>query len=215
MLTVLLTGFEPFGGAADNPSRQAVLALAAAPPPGIRLATEILPVTYAQAGPALRAAIIRHRPDVLLATGVAGGRSEISVERIAINIDDARIADNAGERRIDMPVVADGPAAYFAGIAIKSVTAAIRAAGLSAQVSQSAGTFLCNHIFYLGCHLAATEHPYLRVGFLHLPPLADRTGEPADPLRPELADLVTALRAAIDTVARPTPELRVAEGATD
>jgi pyroglutamyl-peptidase len=212
MRSVLLTGFEPFGGAAENPSRRAVLALAADPPPGIRLATLILPVTYRGAGPALQSALRGHRPDVVIATGLAGGRAEISVERVAINVDDARIADNAGERRIDTPVVADGPAGYFSTLPIKAVAAAIRAAGVPAQISQTAGTFLCNHVFYVACHHAATQAPWLRAGFLHLPWLHEQATEhPGEPSM-ALASIVAGLRAAI-MACDATDDLRVAEGA--
>ncbi len=212
MRTVLVTGFEPFAGASENPSRRAVLDLAADPPPGVRLVTLILPVTYRGAGPALQSALRGHRPDVVIATGLAGGRAEISVERVAINVDDARIADNAGEQRVDTPVVPDGPAAYFAGLPIKSVSAAIRSAGVPAQVSQTAGTFLCNHVFYLACHFAAVEAPWLRAGFLHLPWLPEQAilhpGEPSM----ALASIVAGLRAAI-VACDATDDPRVAEGA--
>jgi pyroglutamyl-peptidase len=213
MPIVLLTGFEPFAQAAENPSRRAVLALAAAPPPGVDLVTEILPVTYKGAGPALHAALRRHRPDVVIATGLAGGRAEISVERVAINIDDARIADNAGERRVDTPVVPDGPAAYFSTLPIKAVAAAIRAHGVPARVSQTAGTFLCNHIFYLASHAAATEYPRLRAGFLHMPWLPDQAADhPGEPSM-ALATIVTALHAAIAAACDMSADLAVAEGA--
>ena len=212
MRTILLTGFEPFAGAVENPSRRVVLALAAEPPDGVRLLTQVLPVTYRDAGPLLHAALRRHRPDVVIATGLAGGRAETSVERVAINIDDARIADNAGERRTDMPVVAGGPAAYFATLPIKAIVASIRAAGVPAQVSQTAGTFLCNHVFYLACHHAATEATGLRVGFLHLPWLpeqaAEHTGEPSM----ALAGMVAGVRAAIIACGA-TEDLHAAEGA--
>jgi pyroglutamyl-peptidase len=212
MRTVLLTGFEPFDGAMENPSRRAAFALAADPPPGLRLTTLVLPVTYQGAGTALRNALRDSRPDVVIATGLAGGRAEISVERVAINVDDARIPDNAGERRIDTPVVEGGPAAYFATLPIKAIAAAIRAAGVPAQVSQSPGTFLCNHVFYLACHFAAVEAPWLRAGFLHLPWLpeqaADRPGEPSM----GLSSVVAGLRAAI-AACEATHDLRVSEGA--
>lgn len=214
MLTVLVTGFEPFGGSGDNPSLRVVQALAAEPPACVHLRTATLPVTYAAAGPALQSAIARHRPDVLLATGLAGGRAEICVERVALNVDDARMPDNAGELRIDQPVVPGGPAAYFAGVPIKAMVAAMRGAGVPARVSQTAGTFLCNHIFYLGSHLAATTHRGLSVGFLHLPWLpeqvADRAGEPSM----ALATIITGLRAAIDAATQTAKDIRVAEGAT-
>ncbi len=213
MLTVLVTGFEPFGGSSDNPSQLAVRALASEPPPGVRLRTAILPVTYAAAGPALQAAIARHRPDILLATGLAGGRTELSVERVAINIDDARMADNAGEQRIDQPVVRGGPAAYFASIPIKAAVAAIRAAGVPARVSQTAGTFLCNHVFYLGSHLAATTFPGLAVGFVHLPWLPDQAAGLPEMPSMALDAMVTGLRAAIEAAARTPEDMRIAEGA--
>ncbi len=207
MLRVLVTGFEPFGGESVNPSELAAHGLAAAPPPGLRLATAVLPVSYAGALPALRAAIARQEPDVVLGTGLAGGRPHIAVERIAINVDDARIPDNDGARLIDAPVVAGGPAAYFATVPIKALTVAIRAALVPAEVSQSAGTFLCNHVFYQCCHIAATERPGLRVGFLHLPWLPEqaitRPGEASMTLPAVLAGLHAALTALRDGVADP------------
>lgn len=214
MLTVLLTGFEPFDGAAENPSRRAVLALAAEPPPaGTRVVAEILPCRYASAGTALRAAVLRHRPDVLIAAGLASGRAEISVERVAINIDDARIADNDGARRIDAPVVAGGPAAYFSSLPIKAIAAALHAAGVPAAVSQTAGTFLCNHVFYLACHLAATELPGLRAGFLHMPWLPEQAAEHPGAPSMALATIVAALRTAIEATRDTGADLAVAAGA--
>lgn len=213
MTLILLTGFEPFGGAADNPSRAAVLALAEQPPPGVRLVTAILPVTYEGAAPALRDAVRSLRPDVVIGAGLAGGRRELSVERVAINVDDARLADNLGQRRIDSPVVPGGPAGYFSTLPIKSVAAAIRRAGVPASVSQTAGTFLCNHVFYAGCHLAATEFPAMRVGFIHMPWLPEQAAELAGEPSMSLSSIVTGMRAAILAVAATERDLQVAEGA--
>jgi pyroglutamyl-peptidase len=214
VITVLLTGFEPFDGAAENPSRRLVLAFAEEQAPaGTRIVADILPVTYARAGTALREAVRRWEPDVVIATGLAGGRPEISVERVAINIDDARIPDNAGERRVDTPVEPEGPAAYFSTLPIKAVTAAMHEAGVPAQVSQTAGTFLCNHIFYRACHIGATERPGMRAGFLHLPWLpeqaAGRKGEPSMALSAMLAGLRAAIEATRDTAR----DVRIAAGA--
>lgn len=213
MTIVLLTGFEPFGGAADNPSRRLVGWLADAGVPGIDLRTAILPVTYAASAERLRAAVTRHQPDVVIATGLAGGRAAISVERVAINVDDSRIADNAGERRVDRPVIAGGPAAYFATIPIKAVTAAIRMAGVPAHVSQTAGTFLCNHVFYVASHLAATAWPGLRVGFLHVPWLPEQVADRPEEPSMGLPALVAGVRAAILAAAHTTTDAAVAEGA--
>ncbi len=204
MQTILLTGFEPFGGDAVNPSEQAVRILAAGPPPGLRLVTAILPVSYARMDAALAEAIARARPDAVVAVGLAASRAEMSVERVAINLDDARIPDNDGAQPIDVPVVAGGPAAYFSTLPIKAIVARMREAGVPAHVSQTAGTFGCNHIFYLARHLAETHDRGMRAGFIHVP----------GPANMKLASVVTGLRAALETVRDTTTDLRVAEGAT-
>jgi pyroglutamyl-peptidase len=213
MLTVLLTGFLPFDGAVENPSRVAVLALADQPVPGVRLATAVLPVTYADTWPALHDAILRHRPDVVIATGLAGGRIALTVERVAINVDDARTADNAGVRRVDTPVVADGPAGYFSTLPIKAMVAAMRRDGVPAAVSQTAGTFLCNHVFYRACHLAAAEFPAMRVGFVHLPWLPEQVVDRPEEPSMALATIVAGLRAGLLAVRDTEQDVRVAEGA--
>ena len=200
-LRLLLTGFEPFGGEPVNPSMQAVLALAAGPPPGLLLHTEILPVSHRRAPPALLAALARHRPDVVIATGQAGGRADISVERIGINLADFAIPDNDGARPEERPVVAGGPAAYFSTLPVTALAAALREAGVPASVSNSAGTHLCNQTLYLLCHLAATEYPGMRCGFLHLPFLPEQVAR--HPGQPSMAaaTLVAALHAAIRAIA--------------
>ncbi len=200
MKTILLTGFEPFGGETVNPSLAAIEAMAAQPPAGVRLATAVLPTTYAGAMPALRRAIAAHAPELVICVGQAGGRAEISVERVAINIDDARIADNAGVQRIDAPVIPGGPAAYFATLPIKAIVAALRAAGLPAQVSQTAGTFLCNHIFYAACHIAATERRRMRAGFIHVPYLPEQAARHPGSSSMSLDSIVAALRVTVATL---------------
>ena len=202
-IRVLVTGFEPFGGESVNPSMQAVLGLAADPPPGIDLRTEILPVSHARTPPALRAAIARHRPDLVIATGEASGRAEVSVERIGINVNDFRVADNDGAQPVDVPVIEGGPAAYFATIPIKEVTAALREAGIPAGVSNTAGAHLCNHTLYLLGHLAATEYPGLRAGFLHLPALPEQAARHPGTPSMSTATAVLALRTAIAAAVKP------------
>ena len=196
---VLVTGFEPFGGEAVNPSMQAVLGLRAAPPAGVALCTEILPVSLRRMPAALRAAVARHRPDLALATGLAGGRAQVAVERIGINLDEFRIADNDGAQPVEAPVIADGPAAYFATIPVRAVAAALRDAGVPAEVSNSAGTHLCNHALYLLGHLAATDRPGLRFGFLHLPFLPAQAAQHRGQPSMDLATQVLALQVAIVT----------------
>src|SRR5690606_1844915 len=147
-MTVLLTGFAPFGDDETNPSWDAVRLLHGRRVAGHRLEARCLPVAFGASLTALRAAIRELRPRVVVCTGLAAGRAHVSLERIAINVDDARIPDNAGASPVDEPVVPDGPAAYFATLPIKAIVEAMRKAGIPAAVSQTAGTYVCNHVFY-------------------------------------------------------------------
>jgi pyroglutamyl-peptidase len=168
--TVLLTGFEPFGGERTNPSWDAVSELAARPAAGDhRLVAAQLPCVFDASIDALRAAVAEHAPDVVICVGQAGGRDGITPERVAVNISDARIPDNAGNRPIDVPVVPGAPAAYFTGLPVKACVARLQEAGIPASVSHTAGTFVCNHVFYGLMHLLATELPHVRGGFVHVP----------------------------------------------
>ncbi|MFE3773986.1 pyroglutamyl-peptidase I [Streptomyces sp. NPDC059122] len=210
---VLFTGFAPFDGAATNPSWQAVRTAAATPLAGLALHTAELPCVYGASLTALRTAIDETRPDLVVAVGQAGGRPDITVERVALNVDDARIPDNAGAEPIDEPIVPDGPAAYLSTLPIKACVAAVRAAGLPASVSNTAGTFVCNHVFYGLAHLIATELPHIRGGFVHVPYAPEQVTDRAQPSLPVDA-VATALREIAATAARTRTDLRVAEGAT-
>lgn len=182
MTKVLLTGFEPFGGELLNPSLEALGRLSALDSVGVEVSGAVLPVVFGRAYEVLRAAIEQRRPAVVICLGEAGGRAEITPERVAINVDDARMADNEGARPIDAPIVEGGPAAYFSTLPIKAMVASLRAKGVPASVSQSAGTFVCNHVFYRLMHLLATEWPGVRGGFVHVPYLpAQVTGKPGTP----------------------------------
>jgi pyroglutamyl-peptidase len=173
--TVLLTGFEPFGGETINPSQQVVQALEGwSPAPGVWLATQTLPCVFGQAVEGLEHAMARWQPQLVIALGQAASREAVSVERVAINVDDARIPDNLGAQPIDRPVVEGAPAAYFSSLPIKAIVAALRGAGIPAEVSQTAGTFVCNHVFYALAH-ALQRRPGARGGFIHLPCLPQQT----------------------------------------
>ncbi len=174
MTRVLLTGFEPFDGDVLNPSWEVARALDGGLVTALRL-----PCEFGRAKDILWQALDGGHFDVLLSLGLAGNRPDVTVERIAINVDDARIPDNAGQQPVDVPVVPGAPAAYWSGLPIKRMVAAVRAAGVPASVSQTAGTFVCNHVFYAGAHWAATRQPGLRVGFMHLPLLQEQAvGKP-------------------------------------
>jgi pyroglutamyl-peptidase len=211
-MRLLLTGFEPFAGDSINPSAELVAAIAAAPPPGITLATAILPVAHARLDTALEATIAEADPDVVLALGLAGSRAEMSVERVAINLDDARIPYNDGSQPLDLPIVAGGPAAYFATVPAKAMVAAMRASGTPAHVSHSAGTFGCNHVFYRASHLAATRLPGMRVGFIHVPYLPAQAAQHGAGAGMPLATMLAGLRAAIAAL-QITADIRTPEGA--
>ncbi len=196
MKTVLVTGFEPFGGDTLNPSLEVVRALDGSPVPGqqARFVAGELSCVIDAVGQELAAAIDRVRPSVVLCLGLAGGRPDITVERVAINVVDARIPDNAGCQPVDTAVIAEAPAAYFASLPIKAMVAALRQQGIPASVSQSAGTFACNAAFFHLGHLIATRYPLMRGGFVHLPYLPQMAaGHPGSPSL-ALATQVTALQ---------------------
>ncbi|GAU67417.1 pyrrolidone-carboxylate peptidase [Streptomyces sp. NBRC 110611] len=213
MTRVLLTGFAPFDGEAVNPSWQAVRAAAAEPPAGVEAFAVELPCVYGASFAVLRAAIEDTRPEIVVCAGQAGGRPDITVERVAINVDDARIPDAAGAEPIDEPVVPGGPAAYFSTLPVKACVAAVRAAGLPASVSQTAGTFVCNHVFYGLAHLIATELPGIRGGFVHVPYAPEQVTGRSQPSLP-VAEAARALREIVATAARTRTDLRAAGGAT-
>ena len=212
MARVLLTGFEPFGGATVNPSWTAVRLAAAEPPAGVQVEAALLPCVFGDSIAALRAAVRRTAPDLVLCVGQAGGRPNITLERTAVNLDDASIADNAGRQPVDQPVVPGGPAAYFGTLPLKACVAAVREAGLPASVSQTAGTFVCNHVFYGLMHLLATELPSLRGGFVHIPFDPAQVTAQSAPSLPAVCS-AEALRVIMTTALARTADLAVSEGA--
>ena len=175
-MRILLTGFEPFGGSPINPSEEVVKALVVSPPEGIELHTAILPVSHRGGPEALLRAVERSQPGAVVCLGEAGGRAGLSIERVAINLVDDHIADNAGERWVDRPVIAGGPAAYFTTLPVKEIRAAILEAGVPTELSLSAGAFLCNQVAYTLLHSLATDHlgEAFPAGFIHLPLLPEQ-----------------------------------------
>ncbi|MBD9468285.1 pyroglutamyl-peptidase I [Pseudoxanthomonas sp. PXM01] len=210
--TILLTGFQPFGGEQVNPSWQAVSALQGARIAGHRVVARELPVAFGASLKVLRAALKETQPARVICVGQAGGRAQLSLERVAINVDDARIPDNTGQQPIDVPVIADGPTAYFSTLPIKAMRQALNAAGFPTEISQTAGTYVCNHVFY-GLMHALRRQPKVRAGFIHIP------YSPAQasmyPGAPSLAvDTVTeALRLAVQVSLKIRMDARLAAGA--
>ena len=193
MTKVLLTGFEPFGTATSNPSGEIVKQIS-----GDNIVTAILPVAYAQSGERLLQLIAEHNPDVVICLGQAEGRTQITPEKVAINLDDARLADNEGVLRNDMKIIDAGPDGYFSTLPVNEIVEAIKAKGVPAAVSLSAGTFLCNHVFYVAQNkFAGTK---VRSGFVHLPLMDSQAAEfPGLPTMP-LNQMVIAVRAMLEVL---------------
>ncbi|MWL85896.1 MULTISPECIES: pyroglutamyl-peptidase I [unclassified Cupriavidus] len=206
--TVLLTGFEPFEQEPINPSWEAVRALDGAHIGDAVVVARQLPCVFGKAIDAMDALVTSLRPDVVIAVGQAGGRTELSIERVAINVDDARVADNVGAQPIDVTIAADGPAAYFASLPIKAIVRDLRAAGVPAMVSQTAGTFVCNHVFYGLMHALAKASSVARGGFIHIPYLPEQAAR--HPGAPSLAleTLIAGLRVAVATTLSTKDDIR-------
>lgn len=191
-MKVLITGFEPFGGSAVNPSQQLVDALDG------DVAKALLPVSYARAAGALRDAIAEHEPDVVICFGQADGRTGISIERFAHNLDEATTTDNDEAPGSGAPIDPDGPAAYASSLPVDDIVAALRAEGIPAQPSRDAGGFLCNHVFYV---LMRTLGQSARGGFVHVPLLPEQALD-KDAASMPLETLVRAAQIIVETAAR-------------
>lgn len=197
-MNVLITGFAPFGGEKTNPSWEAVQRL----PDTIGAATimkQLLPVSYALAGAAIVELITTKKPDIVIAVGQAGGRSGITVERIAININDAELADNDGLALTDTPCLKGGPTAYFSSLPVKEIIAAIRAEGIPAFISNSAGTYVCNHVMYHALHHCAAHSLPINAGFIHVPFIPEQVCEKNNTASMSLEDIIKALEITIRT----------------
>jgi len=197
---VLLTGFEAFGGDSINPSWLAAQALDGEILENHRVVAAQLPCDFAASNKALSALLRQYQPVLVLCLGLAGGRAKLSLERVAINVQDARIADNAGAQPIDLPIAANGPVGYFSTLPIKAMLQALTAAGIPAEVSQTAGTFVCNHVFYALMQALKKQRGNVKArgGFAHLPYLPDQ-GLPCMPLDQMVHGLRVAIACALTT----------------
>ena len=211
---VLLTGFEPFGGESINPSGEIARQLHGAVIGGHEVMGALLPCVFGEAITELKKQMKAVQPALVICVGQAGGRREITPERVAINVDDARIADNAGRRPVDRPIVRGGPAAYWSTLPIKAIVAELRRREIPAAVSQTAGTFVCNHVFY-GLMHELRRRKNLRGGFIHVPFLPDQAGRHgAEQASLPLATMVTAIETAVAVTIRTRRDVRTADGAT-
>ena len=198
-MRILVTGFDPFEHEPINPSWEAVRRL----PDKVADAEIIkvqIPTSFARSPEFVRDAIVRHDPDAVVSVGQAGGRFGINPERVAINLDDGRIADNDGYQPIDTPIRADGPPAYFSSLPVKAMVTAMKGAGVPAVLSNTAGTYVCNHIMYEVLYMIEHEFPGKRGGFVHVPytpqQVVDKPGAPSL----SIDDMATALAAGLGAV---------------
>jgi pyroglutamyl-peptidase len=198
---VLLTGFEPFGGDSVNPSQEVAMRLHGKLIAGCKVESRVLPCEFDASGVALLAALREVRPQVVIALGQGGGRSAIVVERVAVNLDDAPTADNAGYRPVDQPVVRGAPTAHVSSLPVKAIVSALCERGIDASLSTSAGSFVCNHVFY-GLMHALVRRPRVIGGFIHLPFLPEQSADRAERHSMPLSLMVEGVSTAIAIAVR-------------
>jgi len=201
-MKILVTGFDPFGGEAVNPSWMAVEQLPDAAA-GAEIVKKSLPVVWFKALEILEGYIEEIKPDVVVMCGQAGGADSMRIERVGINLCEARIADNAGVLLVGDPILKDGPAAYFSTFPFRAMFAAVEAEGIAVKHSFSAGAYLCNHVLYGALHIAETKYPNMKAGFIHVPFLPEQVvdkpeGTPSMPLE----TIAKAIRIMIETIAK-------------
>lgn len=211
---VLVTGFEPFDAEAVNPAGLIAASLDGEIIEGHRVVGAILPVSFAQAPERLAALLDEYRPQLVIALGQAGGRIGITFERVAINLIDARIADNDGLQPVDAAVLNSGPAACFTSLPVKAMCAELDTLGVTSSLSLSAGSFVCNQVFYWLAHLIAREHPQARGGFIHVPWLPEQAARHGDAADMPLETQLLAIRAAIACALRTPEDIHFAAGST-
>ena len=214
-MKILVTGFDPFGGEKINPALETIKRL-----PDTILGAQIIkleiPTVIGKSLAKITEAVEKENPDVVLSIGQAGGRSEITVERVGINIDDCRIPDNEGNQPIDEPVVKGGPAAYFVTVPIKAIVENIKAHNIPASISNTAGTFICNHVCYGVAHLAAqrtaAEKP-MKSGFIHIPFQPEQViGKPALTPSMSLETIVSGITHALEAIIEHSSDIKVSGG---
>ncbi len=212
-MKVLLTGFDPFGGDKVNPATEAVKRVSDNVN-GVEVVKIEVPTVFHKSIDVVAKTIEEVKPDAVLCIGQAGGRAELTPERVAINLDDARIADNEGNQPIDVKIFEDGEPAYFATLPIKAMVASMRNAGIPASVSNTAGTFVCNHLMYGVLYTLAKKNPGVRGGFMHVPFIPEQVINRANTPSMALADIVKGIEAAITAIAENDKDINTAEGRT-
>lgn len=213
MKKLLLTAFTPFDGEKINPALEAVKLVKDRIGNLLIVKLEV-PTVFGKSIDTVRDAIEREKPDFVLSIGQAGGRAEITPERVAINLDDARIPDNEGNQPIDEPIFPDGENAYFSTLPVKAMVEAIRKEGLPSSLSNSAGTYVCNHLMY-GVLYYLDKRPVIKAGFIHVPYIPEQTKNKKEMPALELSEIVRGLEAAITAIAINGTDKKLAYGQND
>src|SRR5699024_4662649 len=198
-MKILVTGFDPFGDDIINPAIEAVKKLPDTID-GVEIIKLEIPTVFYKSADVVKEKIEKEHPDYVLNIGQAGGRYELTPERVAINVDDARIADNEGQQPIDKPIKEDGDPAYFSQLPIKAMVDYMKKENIPASVSNSAGTFVCNHIMYQTLYLAMTQFPDIKAGFMHIPFLSKQIVESPNTPAMSLDDIVKGITAALKAI---------------
>jgi len=210
-MKVMVTGFDPFGGESINPAYEAVKLL----PDEIAGASVVkleVPTVFQKSINALDQAMEQEQPDLVLCVGQAGGRFDLTIERVAINVDDARIADNEGNQPIDEPIFEDGQPAYFSNLPIKAMVQNVRTKNLTASVSNTAGTFVCNHLMYGLLHMIDRKYAGVRGGFVHVPYIVEQVVEKRNMPSMSVENIAKGLEAMIEAAVLNTEDVKIAEG---
>lgn len=214
-MKILVTAFDPFGGESVNPALEAVQRMKDRIA-GAQIVKLEVPTVFGKSIETVYAAMRRETPDAVVCVGQAGGRSEVTPERVAINVDDARIADNEGNQPIDRPVFADGRNAYFSTLPVKAMVRRMREGGLPSSLSNTAGTFVCNHLMYGVLYHIEKEFPRTRGGFIHVPFIpAQVVGRAAAAPSMSLGDITRGLEYAVEAVVLHQADISSAEGRLD
>ncbi|MDG0844084.1 pyroglutamyl-peptidase I [Staphylococcus equorum] len=212
-MNILITGFDPFGGEAINPALEAVKLLPDEIE-GHKIDKLEMPTVFHKSNEVVVEQLNQKEYDIVLAIGQAGGRFELTPERVGINIDDARIPDNEGNQPIDEAIQPTGASAYFSNLPVKRMTEAIKSQGVPARLSNTAGTFVCNHILYQLGYLQATQFPNIKFGFIHVPFIPEQVTDKAEKPSMSIQTIAKGLKAALEAVIESDKDIKVALGET-
>lgn len=212
-MKVLVTGFDPFGGESINPAWEAVKVIKNEIA-GAEIVTMQIPTVVGKSIEKIHNKMVEINPDIVIAVGQAGGRFGVTPERVAINVTDARIPDNEGNQPIDEPIFADGETAYFSNLPVKAMVQAIKDAGYPASLSNTAGTYICNHVMYGILYYIQKEFPNVRGGFIHVPFAASQVVEKPNTPSMAIADITASLEAAIRAAVEHKDDLKIIGGET-